>query len=237
MVEQSQTFDDLAMEPTEAGTLASQYGRSLLEPITGSTVHGDRTMGTLQAYNRNSGPFVDETVRLLESVASQLAPALYRSWLHQEQAEQIGHLQALDDLAAQILGVVDRALIDRQIIKAASIISGAERVSLYWQDKGRVGLSPEAESIAIPVEDRALAAAREGNSWLEEDGRLHVPITRGERFSGLLVCHWSRNGLGMAGRIEALELLASHASLAVEQQRLHEERDRALRQQFESENQ
>jgi len=235
VVEQSQTFDDLAMEPTEAGLLhpsmADHFGAKLLVPI----VHGDRTMGTLQAYNRNSGPFVDETVRLLESVASQLAPALYRSWLHQEQAEQIGHLQALDDLAAQILGVVDRALIDRQIIKAASIISGAERVSLYWQDEAGLVLSPEAESIAIPVEDNALAAAREGNSWLEEDGRLHVPITRGERFSGLLVCHWSRMSLGMASRIEALELLASHASLAVEQQRLHEERDRALRQQFESE--
>ncbi len=235
VAEQSQAFPELLSEPTEAGLLhpliLEYFGSKLLIPV----VHGDRPMGTLQAYNRDPGSFGEETERLLESVASQLAPALYRSWLHQEQAEQIGHLQALDELAAQILGVVDGAVIDQEIIKAAKLISGAGRVSLYWQrDEGLV-LSSEVEQAAIPVAATALAAAHEGNSWLEGDGRLHVPITRGNRFSGLLVCHWSRMSLGMASRIEALELLASHASLAVEQKKLQGERDRALRQQFESE--
>lgn len=235
VTESSRQFPNLDQELGEAGLLhpliAEHFSAKLLVPV----IHGDRPMGTLQAYNRSAGSFADDAVQLLESVASQLAPALYRSWLHQEQAEQIGHLEALDELATHTLGTLDDALIDREILKAARLISGAERACLYWQGDAGLELSPHVEAEPIPVEESALTAAKGGHSWLEGDGRLHVPITRGERLAGLLICHWQRMSLGMASRIEALELLASHASMAAEQKRLHEERDRALRQQFESE--
>ena len=235
--EKSVVFPDLREANEEAVLIhpdIAQYFRlKLLVPI----FHGERAMGTLQAYSRDPGTFDTRDADLIAGVANQLGPAMYRNRLHLEQERQIRHLRRLDELATSIaeFGSTDDLL--ERIADTAFEISDSDACTLWWcNDDGE--LEPRFQrglSERVPLSERCLQSLHHGPSWLDSDGRLVVAIRKGEVLLGAMAFRWQRVTLELAARVESLELLASHAALANQHAQVQRERDRALRERFESE--
>jgi PAS domain S-box-containing protein len=236
--DRSLAFSDLRTTTNEKAvmhpSISEHFRFKLLVPI----VHGERSLGTLQAYNIAPGGFDPRDASLMESVANQLGAAMYRAWLHREQATQIAHLRTLDALATTMIGGAAAADLLAELADAAMIISGADVLTLWWAtDDDLQAMQPRlqrgADEPVVIIESAQLALDR-GDSWLDENGFLFVPVRRGGQGLGVFALGWERLSLGIAARVETLELLASHAALAAQQARLQRERDGALRRHFES---
>jgi PAS domain S-box-containing protein len=230
-------FPDLRDANSEAPLIhpdIPQYFRlKLLVPI----FHGERPMGTLQAYNRDPGDFDSRDAELIANVADQLGPAMYRNWLHSEQERQISHLRSLDQLATSIAQFEAPDQLLERIADTGFEIADGDALTLWWVDPEK-GLWPRLQRGAterVMISDAALKQAPKGASWLDADGTLVVWVRRSGDVIGALALRWNRLSLEVATRVETLELLASHAALASHQARLQDERDSALRRHFESE--
>ena len=235
--ERSIVFPDLREASEEAVLIHSdiaQYFRlKLLVPI----FHGERAMGTLQAYSRDPGDYDTRDADLIAGVANQLGPAMYRNRLHEEQERQIRHLRSLDQLATSIAEFASNDDLLQRVADTAHEIADSDACTLWWVDD--VGeLEPRhqrGDSRRVDLSERSLQSLHHGPSWLDDDGRLVVAVRQGTDILGALAFRWTHVTLELAARVESLELLASHAALAHHNARLQAERDRALRQRFESE--
>ena len=235
--EKSIVFPDLREAAEEAVLIHSdiaQYFRlKLLVPI----FHGERAMGTLQAYSRDPGDYDTRDADLIAGVANQLGPAMYRNRLHEEQERQIRHLRSLDQLATSIAEFASTDDLLERVADTAYEISDSDACTLWWGDE--LGeLEPRlqrGEPGRVELSKRSLRSLHHGPSWLDDDGRLVVAIRQGADILGAMAFRWAHITLELAARVESLELLASHAALAHHHTRLQDERDRALRERFESE--
>jgi PAS domain S-box-containing protein len=215
-------------------SISDHFRFKLLVPI----IHGERSLGTLQAYNVKPGGFDPRDAALMESVANQLGAAMYRAWLHREQATQIAHLRTLDALATTMVGGAAAADLLAELADAAMIISGADVLTLWWAtDDESEEMQPRlqrGDDEPVLIIDSAQPALERGDSWLDENGFLFIPVRRGGQRLGVFALGWERLSLQVSARVETLELLARHAALAAQQARLQRERDGALRRHFES---
>jgi len=233
--ERVMVFPDLREADQEAGLVHEDiplyFRLKLLVPI----FHGDRAMGTLQAYARDPSAYDELDAQLVARVANQLGPAMYRNRLHLEQERQIRHLRTLDGLATAVAEFRDEEGLLHRVADAGFEISQADSMTLWWSDdegqmrpRHRRGDGTEHE---VPPE--AFGRLDYGPSWLSSDGRLFVFIGNGAQPLGVMSFYWRRDTLELAARVETLELLASHAALAQRQRVLQAERDNALHERFE----
>lgn len=235
--EKSIVFPDLREAADEAvlihPNIAQYFRLKLLVPI----FHGDRAMGTLQAYSRDPGDYDTRDADLIAGVANQLGPAMYRNRLHEEQERQISHLRSLDNLATSIAEFGSTGDLLERVADTAHEIAASDAATLWWVDENGqlIARLQRGEDDVVELSERSLKSLHHGPSWLDNDGRLVVAIRQGGELLGAMAFRWYRVTLELAARVESLELLASHAALAHHHARLQNERDRALRARFESE--
>jgi PAS domain S-box-containing protein len=235
--EKSIVFPDLREADDEAALIHPDiplyFRLKLLVPI----FHGERAMGTLQAYSRDPGDYDSRDADLIAGVANQLGPAMYRHWLHKEQERQIRHLRRLDGLATSIAEFAETDALLKRVADTAHEIADADATTLWWADDDNM-LCPRyqrGDEDTVTLSENALASVQQGPSWLQDDGRLVIAVRQGDVLLGALAFRWGRVTLELAARVETLELLASHAALAHNHTRLQDERNEALRRRFESE--
>jgi PAS domain S-box-containing protein len=235
--EKSIVFPDLREADGEAVLIHPDIPRyfrlKLLVPI----FHGDTAMGTLQAYSRDPGDYDSRDAELIERVANQLGPAMYRNWLHEEQERQIRHLRSLDSLATSIAEFAATEDLLTRVADTAHEIADCDASTLWWVNENG-DLEPRfqrGDAEAVNLSERALSSVHHGPSWLDADGRLIVAVRHAGELLGAMAFRWHRVTLELTARVESLELLSSHAALAHNHARLQDERDQALRRRFESE--
>ena len=222
-------------------------------------LHGGTLYGTLNLFTRTPHEFTAEEIRLLEPFAGQAAAALANARVHAAAANRGKRLATLATLTQSLTATLSLEEVLDRIVRAAVELFGSSVSRLWLVEEGGDGLSLRAHAGAITdvigitrlqvgeglvgriVATRSPLVVRDlrddsrslNLAWLRAEGTVSfagVPLMVGSQILG---------ALGIATRTprdfgeEALSLLqslATHAAIAIENARLHEEVQQRLRE-------
>lgn len=207
--------------------------------------HG-RVIGAISAQSYRPGAFTQVELELLQAIADLAAIAvenahyvseLERKTREAEQVEQIGRALASSLDPQEVLGNVTDAVLDLMEAEGAAVLlleagprvrsaaatgSGVPAAGTSW-DPGPTPLAELARTGApVILEDRSVRPLlADGRDGPEEGVAVAVPLWGSNRVAGALLATRRRARSGPGLDVRALERLASQASVALENARLH----------------
>jgi len=244
-------FEDLPGEagPACGALAAAGIGSLALVPLR----FGERPVASLALAFRERRGFSSRDVGLLRSIGSQLALAIDRALLYQEQqraaarassllgiAGQISALESLDNVlerivheAATLLGMEKAQLLlfgEDGLDTAVSVSAGNRTVRAAHQPWWQQGLGGLAVSTGAPVwtadyaaDARFSHAAQEAASAAGISSAIAVPLQAGSRVIGALYVGSASANQFQEEDVPILLGFASHAAIAIENARLFTE--------------
>jgi PAS domain S-box-containing protein len=214
---------------------------ALIAPLT--IPHAKEMMGFLVLYNKTARRhFSDDEIKMANVIADQAAVAIQTTQLHHLNRQRGEQLDALNQIALNITSKLSIEDLLQAIIKNATMLLGAEGGVVYrWNEKedailpvaayGQYDLSEikvnKNKGVIRKITTTKQPFARANYyRWAErqkslDDYRLTgvagAPILTGERLTGIIVVHDSREGRNFGAReLDLLQSFANHAAVAIE---------------------
>jgi PAS domain S-box-containing protein len=201
-----------------------------------------RPIGVLNFEDYRVNAFNASHVQFVQTLAEHAAIAIENARLLNDGQRQIAALMALRALSLKLLAALDLAAVSAAVVEHAQTITHAEDIRLYWCSNADDTLQLAAQRGAARPNDlpivRRVARTRQPyyavaaedlpsyRSFIPQPGfesLVCVPIARGEHLLGVLALVVTDTDYYTQIELQALDVLANQAAVAVDNTRLYEE--------------
>ena len=197
----------------------------------------ETVLGAITVFWRAPRAHDAREVRLLTGLAQQAAVAIEQARLHGASVRRTGELATLLRAVRTMLGGLDTTTIPQTIVQEASAISGTPHVALLLRDRlnGELrvaalvgGLMPSDPSLP-PGHRHAARVAATGEPLFADETYLGLPVKIRDTLLGVLSFTTATPRPYSAEELAYLGSFADHAAVALDNTRLYEDVQRALR--------
>lgn len=202
-----------------------------------------RPTGLLSFYDPRPHAFTEAHTRFVSTLAEHASIALENARLFTDRRRQVETLVSLRRISTELLAAVQREQIADTVLDFVRDTLHTDRLALYWVDvengAGSQRLIHARDNGAPPPDSLACEVAQSGQPYYSVDlatrpvyqmfmplpdfqARACLPIRRGDRTLGVLDVTITDSLRYTQNEVQALEVLAGQAAVAIETLRLHD---------------